>query len=214
MLDADERRGIGIERVAKAVEAHHRALSGREQVTFDGFPDPKAPSAVLVPVFDEGGEARVVLTRRAAHLRTHTGEVSFPGGRLEPGETPESGARREACEEVGLDPDAVSTVGRLSPLATFASGSRITPVVGLLPGRPRLQANPAEVEHVFDVALADLCAEGIFREEWWNVAGRPVTPVTDPDGWFPVWFFELPHDTVWGATARMLVELLRLVLAV
>ena len=77
----------------------------------------------------------MVLTRRAAHLRTHTGEVSFPGGRLDPGETPEAGALREAAEEVGLDPAAVEVVGRLTPLATFSSSASITPVVGTLPGR-------------------------------------------------------------------------------
>ncbi|HZU80160.1 MAG TPA: CoA pyrophosphatase, partial [Acidimicrobiales bacterium] len=171
VLEEDERRGVPLERLRKAVEAHHQHLSGKERITFDGMPDLRAPSAVLVPAFEEQGEVRVVLTRRAAHLRTHTGEVSFPGGRLEPGETPEAGARREAHEEVGLDPDVVTTVGRLSPLATFSSGSRITPVVGLLPGRPRLQPSPAEVEHVFDVALADLAADDVFREEWWQVPG-------------------------------------------
>ncbi len=214
VLAEGARRGIGLERVRKVVEARHEALSGRERVTFDGFPDPRAPSAVLVPVFEQDGEARVVLTRRAAHLRTHTGEVSFPGGRLEPGESPEAGARREAAEEVGLDPASVTVVGHLSLLATFSSGSRITPVVGLLPGRPSLAPNPAEVEHLFDVALADLAADGVFREEWWQVPGRPALPTVDAEGWFPVWFFELPDDTVWGATARMLVELLRLVLDV
>jgi 8-oxo-dGTP pyrophosphatase MutT (NUDIX family) len=214
-LDGASRRGIGLDRVRGAVEAHHRALEAGEQVTFDGFPDPGAPSAVLVALFETDGEARVVLTRRAAHLRTHTGEVSFPGGRLEPGEQPEAGALREAAEEVALDPAEVQLLGRLTPLVTFSSSSRITPVVGALRARPHLEANPHEVEHVFDVSLAELAADGVFREERWIVPGRPM-PVADPreDGSFPVWFFELPHDTVWGATARMLVELLRLVLAV
>jgi 8-oxo-dGTP pyrophosphatase MutT (NUDIX family) len=199
--------------VRAAVRAHHRALEGEERVAFDGFPDPGAPAAVLVPVFEADGEARVVLTRRAAHLRTHTGEVSFPGGRLDPGERPESGARREAAEEVGLDPETVETVGRLTPLSTFSSGATITPVVGVLATPPRLVPNPTEVEHAFDVSLATLAADGVFREERWIVPGRPMPPSAGgTDGSFPVWFFELDHDTVWGATARMLVELLRLVL--
>jgi 8-oxo-dGTP pyrophosphatase MutT (NUDIX family) len=170
---------------------------------------------VLVLLFERDSETRVVLTRRAAHLRTHTGEVSFPGGRLEPGETPEAGALRESTEEVALDAAEVEVVGRLTPLATFSSSATITPVVGILPGAPRLMANPHEVEHVFDVSLAELAADGVFREERWIVPGRRL-PVADSaeDGSFPVWFFELPDDTVWGATARMLVELLRLVLAV
>ena len=167
---------------------------------------------MLVALFEEAGETRVVLTRRAAHLRTHTGEVSFPGGRLDAGETPEAGARREATEEVGLDGSLVEVVGRLTPLTTFSSGATITPVVGALPAPPRLVANPHEVEHVFDVSLAELAADGVFREERWVVPGR-VLPVVGwgEDGSFPVSFFELPDDTVWGATARMLVELLRLV---
>ncbi len=177
----------------------------------DGFPDPGSPSAVLAALFEEGGEARVVLTRRAAHLRSHRGEVSFPGGRLDGAESPEDGALREAAEEIGLDPVSVEVVGRLSAVTTFSSGSFITPVVGLLPGRPALVPSPHEVEHVFDVALAELADPGIFREEWWTVAGRGPLVGGDP---FPVWFFELPDDTVWGATARMLVELLRLVLEV
>jgi len=214
-LDPDVRRGLALARVRGAVEAHHRALEGAELVAFDGFPDPGAPAAVLVPLFERDGETRVVLTRRAAHMRTHTGEVSFPGGRLDPGETPEAGAVREAAEEVGLDPGPIELVGRLTVLSTFSSHSTITPVVGVLPAAPRLVANPHEVAHVFDVSLAELAGDGIFREERWIVPGRPF-PSAEPggDGSFPVWFFELPHDTVWGATARMLVELLRLVLGV
>ena len=214
-LSPQRRCRIGLTAVRDAVEAHHRGLEVAERVTFDGFPDPGAPSAVLVPLFERDGEARVVLTRRAAHLRTHTGEVSFPGGRLDAGETPEVGALREAAEEVGLDTSTVEVVGRLTPLVTFSSSARITPVVGVLPGPPHLVANPHEVEHVFDVSLAELAAADVFREERWVVPGRPM-PVVDAgeDGSFPVWFFELPHDTVWGATARMLVELLRLVLDV
>ncbi len=216
-LPVELRRGIRLAPLAAAVVAHHRALESAERVTFDELPDPGAPAGVLVPLFEEAGEARVVLTRRAAHLRTHTGEVSFPGGRLEPGESPEDGARREAAEEVGLDPATVEVVGRLTPLATFSSRSAITPVVGLLAGRPRLIPNPHEVERVFDVALAELAADGVFSEERWVLPGAIRTRTApalqaDDDGGFPMWFFELDEDTVWGATARMLVELLRLAL--
>jgi 8-oxo-dGTP pyrophosphatase MutT (NUDIX family) len=211
-LDHRDRRGIDLERVRAAVETRHRALAEAERVSEGGFPDPGAPAAVLVPLFEESSEARVVLTRRAAHLRTHTGEVSFPGGRLDAEEAPEDAALREAAEEVALDPSSVELVGRLTPLSTFSSGTTITPVVGILSSRPKLHANPSEVEHVFDVALSDLISDGVFREERWTVPGRPVPP--DPDGSFPVWFFELEEDTIWGATARVLVELLRVVLGV
>ncbi len=133
---------------------------------------PPAPSAVLVALFEEAGEARTVLTRRSSGLRAHAGEVSFPGGRIDPGESPLEAARREAAEEVGLDPAAVRPAGWLRPLATFSSMSLIVPVVAVLDRRPSLSANEAEVARVFDVALADLVADGAFSEERWTVPGR------------------------------------------
>ncbi|MGH9030356.1 MAG: NUDIX hydrolase [Acidimicrobiales bacterium] len=199
------RRGISLARVRGAVDSGHRVPAPARRVLPAEVFDSAAPSAVLVALFEEQGEARVVLTRRAAHLRTHKGEVSFPGGRLDGTETPELGALREAAEEVALGPDLVDTVGRLSPLSTFSSRTTITPVVGLLRLRPVLVANPHEVEHVFDVPLSELAADGPFHEELWEL---------EHGSFIPVWFFELPDDTIWGATARMLVELLRMVLGV
>jgi 8-oxo-dGTP pyrophosphatase MutT (NUDIX family) len=199
------RPGTSLDEVIGRVRGFHEVLAGMERVAPDGFPDPGRPSAVLVALFEEDREARVVLTRRAAHLRTHTGEVSFPGGKCDGAETPEEAALREATEEIGLEPRSVETIGRLSKLSTFSSSTTITPVVGVLAHRPRLVANPHEVEHVFDVSLSQLADPGIFREEIWEIQG--AVP-------FPVWFFELPDDTIWGATARILVELLRLVLQV
>jgi 8-oxo-dGTP pyrophosphatase MutT (NUDIX family) len=159
-------------------------------------------AAVLAALFEEDGEARVILTRRAAHLRSHTGEVSFPGGRLDEEEDALAAALRESAEEVGLDPASVEIVGELSPLATVGSRAAITPFVGVLPERPELKANPEEVELAFDVSLAELMRDGVFREERWQWAGEPDRPM---------YFFDLPDDTIWGATARMLYELLELV---
>jgi len=161
-----------------------------------------APSAVLVGLFEESGETRVLLTRRSAQLRTHRGQVSFPGGRIEPGESALAAAVREAVEEVGLEPSSVTPVALLAPAVAFASGAPITPVVATLPGRPVLAPNPAEVERAFDASLADLAAS--YWEERWMQTGRPT---------FSVHFFEVAGETVWGATARMLVELLTIALA-
>ena len=105
-------------------------------------------------------------------------------------------------------------VGRLSPLSTHTSHSWLVPVVATLDRPPALKPQPAEVDRAFDVALVDLVADGTFREERWPL---PAAAAGDEGGsetgWFPVWFFELPGDTVWGATAKVLVELLALVLA-
>ncbi|MFI5034642.1 MAG: NUDIX hydrolase [Acidimicrobiales bacterium] len=162
-------------------------------------------SAVLVALFEADGETRVVLTRRSAALRHHRLEIALPGGRANPGETMRAAALREAHEEVRLDPGAVTVVGWLSPLATFASGSAMWPVVGTLAAPPQLVPDPTEVERAFTVALADLAANGAFVEERWRRDGRPGA---DGDGFVPIDFFKVPGDLIWGATARVLSELL------
>jgi 8-oxo-dGTP pyrophosphatase MutT (NUDIX family) len=163
-------------------------------------------SAVLVALFEEGGEAHVILTRRSLKLRSHRGEIALPGGRSDEHETPVETALRESEEEVGLAPALVNPVGWLSPIVTFASGSAIWPVVGVLEGRPALTADPAEVERVFTISLAELLADDVFLEERWRRENH--RPSTDADGYFPIYFFQVPGDVVWGATARVLTELL------
>ncbi len=176
----------------------------------DGAPTTIAHrSAVLVALFEEAGESHVALTRRSFAMRSHSGEIAFPGGRSHEDETPTETALREAREEIGLDPTAVTPYAWLSPIATFASGSAIFPVVGLLETRPEFVIEPSEVDRAFSVSLSELVAEGAFLEERWR---RPLTrPGADADGFFPLYFFKVPDDLIWGATARVLTELLCLV---
>lgn len=194
-ISPEHRSGIDLRRVRQAMTHAGPA---------DAWPDPggRVAAAVLVPIFEEDGEARIILTRRSSSLRSHTGEVSFPGGRLDEGEAPLDAALREASEEIGLDPAAVEILGQLAPLATLSARSGITPFVGALPGRPQLSPNPAEVELAFDVAIADLLHDDTFEEERWDFAAMADRPI---------YFFHLPDDIVWGATARILYELLGLV---
>ena len=138
-----------------------------------------------------------MLTRRSRTCAATAAEISFPGGRLDDGETPEAGALREAHEEVALDPEAVELVGRLSTLATVVSLSHIVPVVGRLQGRPELRPAAAEVERILHVPLADLTEPDVFREEHWGEGALERS----------IYFFELVDETIWGATARILVEL-------
>lgn len=158
-------------------------------------------SAVLAALYDQDGEAHVILTRRAQHLRSHRGEVSFPGGGQDPGEDLWRTALREAEEEVALDPAAVTRLGELDHLRTVTSTSYIVPYVAELAGRPELVPAPEEVELVLHVPLSELLADGVFREERWGIA--PMDR--------PIWFFEIVGDTIWGATAAMLRNLLALV---
>jgi 8-oxo-dGTP pyrophosphatase MutT (NUDIX family) len=155
-------------------------------------------SAVLAPLYEHEGEVHVVLTRRAWHMRSHTGEVSFPGGKQEPGESLWETALREAHEEVALDPGTVEQVGELHHLATITSRASIVPYVGVLPERPRLQPNPEEVDAVLHVPLSELLQPDTYRQERWGVPGLDR----------PIHFFEIVGDTIWGATGAMLVDLL------
>jgi 8-oxo-dGTP pyrophosphatase MutT (NUDIX family) len=217
-LSPEARRCISLDRVRQAIATgdpvHLEGHPRREP-----WPAPPAgmverrPAAVLVALFEERGEARVILTVRSSELRSHTGEVAFPGGRLDGDEGVVAGALREASEEVGLDPALVTVVGTLTAMPTVSSNTVMTPVVATLGHRPSLRANPGEVERIFDVALADLVADHVFEEELWAIPGR-MNDAGLPRGEFPVWFFEVAGEMVWGATARTLVELVCLVLGV
>lgn len=147
----------------------------------------------------------VLLTRRSQELRSHSGEVSFPGGRQEPGEDLWVTALREADEEVALRPDSVVRLGELDHLRTVSSRSWIVPYVAEITEPhlviPQLRAAPDEVELVLHVALDDLLNDGVFREELWTFGEYTR----------PVYFFEVEGDTVWGATAAMLRNLLAII---
>jgi 8-oxo-dGTP pyrophosphatase MutT (NUDIX family) len=226
-LPTARRASIPLDRVLGALDAVGQtgpvpedvgsdSIFTRPPVLSDGDGPPGQPwptrvnSGVLVALFEEGGEGRLVLTRRSTDLRTHQGQVSFPGGRLDAGEDATAAARREAYEEVGLDPSLVTIVGWLHPVMTMVSSSFIQPVLGTLAARPDLVPSPTEVERVFDVSLAELADLDIFHEERWRLPERAIRGSGDDS--FPVWFFEVAGEMIWGATARMIHELLSVVL--
>jgi 8-oxo-dGTP pyrophosphatase MutT (NUDIX family) len=170
-------------------------------------------SAVLAPFYDLDGELYTVLTRRSWDLRSHTGEVSFPGGAQDEGEALVDAALREAQEEIGLAPADVEVLGELDHLMTVTSRSFIVPFVGLLADVPVLDPNPSEVDAVLHVPVRELLLDEVYREERWTFATAPpwVPPdlvATDEPTERSIFFFELVGDTVWGATAAMLRHLL------
>ena len=205
------------ERVVTAADLR-RAFTGRVGApSFIESERTLLPSAVLAPFYEHDDELWVVLTRRSWDLRAHTGEVSFPGGRSEPGESAVVAALREAKEEIDLDPSSVEVLGELDHLTTVTSRSFIVPFVGLLEHRPSLHANEAEVDEVLHVRVRELLVDDVYAEERWTF--------TPPPPWAPpdiverggpversIFFFELHGDTLWGATAAMLRHLLALAL--
>lgn len=159
---------------------------------------------MLVLLADGTNGAEVLLTRRSMTVNSHRGDVCFPGGRLDPGEDSLTAALREAHEEVGLAPQLVTIAGELYPIGTYVSRSWIVPIVGYVAEPLALQACTSEVDRVFWVPLRDLTGPGTFREEWW-----PVPLIQGSERERPIYFFDVGGETVWGATARMLHQLLR-----
>jgi len=154
-------------------------------------------AAVLVPLYLERGELHAVLTRRHAELRRHGGEISFPGGRQESdAEDLLDAALREAEEEIGLAREAVALVGGLTPVPTFVSGYVIYPFVALIePSRPWLPSEH-EVEAVLECSLAELAASR--RRQ--RISRDGVSLTADA--------YAVGDELVWGATARIVGELL------
>jgi 8-oxo-dGTP pyrophosphatase MutT (NUDIX family) len=183
---------------ASLLEAGPARRSEREHM-----PGIDRASAVLAPLYEVDGELHVILTRRTWELRSHQGEVSFPGGRHDDTD-PDLWftALREAREEIALDTTSVEALGELDHLATVTSRSFIVPFVAALPpGCPPTTANPGEVSAVLHVPVAELLDPAIFREELWTFPWAEDRPI---------FFFELVGDTVWGATGAMLRQLLGL----
>ncbi len=157
---------------------------------------PMRDAAVLVPIIWHDTSPSILLTLRAANLNAHAGQVAFPGGRIERGETAEAAALREAAEEVGLDPSLPQVAGQL-PHHVTGTGYRVTPVVAFLAPPLTLTPQPGEVAAIFEMPLATLFNPGAperQRAEW---RGRMRE----------YWVWPHPEHLIWGATATMLLSL-------
>jgi len=159
-------------------------------------PPPRPASrlaAVLVPIVDRPAGASVLLTLRASHLRQHSGQIAFPGGSVDPGETPLQAALREGREEIGLDPALVEPIGWLEPYQT-GTGFRILPLVAILDPAFTLNINASEVEDAFEAPLSFLMTPDNHQRqsrEWQGIMRS---------------FYAMPYEgrNIWGATAGIL----------
>ena len=155
-------------------------------------------SAVLVPLYPAAeGALRAVFTRRRDDLKRHPGEISFPGGRRDPGEALVETALREAQEEIGLSPAAVEVVGALAPVPTFVTNYAIYPFVGVLEAPPEWVLADTEVAEVLDLALDDVRAGHGER----RLVRKGIPFRTDA--------YQVGPHLIWGATARIVADLLR-----
>ena len=177
---------------------------------FEGVPPPRVaepdfrPAAALLLLYPLGDRWHLPLTVRGSRLRHHTGQVSLPGGRIDPGESPEAAALREAQEELAIDPGDVEVLGRLTPLPIGVSRHLLHPIVAVAPRRPDFRAAETEVERLIEVPLVLLQDPAAVRFEQRPYSLPPHTLMEVP-------YFNVGGVRVWGATAMVLAEFLTLV---
>jgi 8-oxo-dGTP pyrophosphatase MutT (NUDIX family) len=189
-------RSVNLPRIRRALDAPASASSDYDLNPGMGRAEGSRlrAASVLLPLVERGAGLSLILTRRAALLKHHPGQVAFPGGKQEPGDaSPLAAALREAEEEIGLAGACVEPLGALDPHETV-TGFVVTPFVGLVPGSFRPRPEPAEVEEVFEVPLAfvlDPANLQVHGRKWQGVTRR---------------YYAIPYGPhyIWGATARML----------
>lgn len=170
-----------------------------EAVAPDEGPQDANLAAVLVPLIENPEGWSLVFTRRTEELSMHSGEISFPGGRVDPGEHAREAALREAHEEMGIDPEKVDILGPLPATFTLASNYLIAPWVGVIPGTD-FSPNPMEIAEVIMVPVETLLAQDVRREQRFIWEGFMRTNPA----------YDVGPNTIWGATARILTDLLDL----
>jgi 8-oxo-dGTP pyrophosphatase MutT (NUDIX family) len=183
-------------RLAEIVTQPRRAEPILGDEVSAGVDRPLVPAAVLVPVV-LGEEPSILLTRRTSHLTKHAGQISFPGGRIDPDDSgPEAAALREAHEEIGLDVGSVEVLGRLTDHVT-GTGYRITPVLAVLPPALKYRLSPHEVAAIFELPMRVVLDPDAPRRQRQHVRGV----------WREYWVWPHPEHFIWGATAAILVQL-------
>jgi 8-oxo-dGTP pyrophosphatase MutT (NUDIX family) len=188
--------------ITRHLERLRRGLALADATPRERLANNRNAASVLVPMFQRGNDLHLVYIRRSDDVASHRGQVAFPGGRVDPGDTSAlAAALREAYEEVGIDPSTVEVLGAFPAMSTLSSGMIVAPFVGVIPGDAVLRPQPEEVADIFDVpltALRDPRHRGNY--EWARDGGSKSQ--------FPAILYG--GQTIWGLTLRITLELLRI----
>ena len=170
---------------------------GDKKPNFDHASPPK-PGSVLILLYPDSGQIKFPLTKRPEYLGAHSGQVSFPGGKAEAGETREQTALREGEEEIGIHPASIEIIGRLTDFFVMPSNFMVTPVVGVQRTRPFFTPDPVEVVRILEGTIDDLVRKDAVTVK--DIIAARVYKIRAPH-------FVFEEEIVWGATAMMLNEL-------
>lgn len=186
--------------------AHSRMMpspaGNSPEIPQDSIDSSGHPSGVLVSIYPgETMDLSVILTLRSDSIR-HAGQISFPGGRADSGETIIETALRETREEIGIHESKIEVTGTLSPFYLYRTHNQITPVVGFLDEKPLMERNEHEVAEIITVKLDDLLSQSYLKREKWDLSQATY--------WVPYW--DIHRVPLWGATAMIMSELLEIYL--
>lgn len=170
---------------------------GDRKPNFDHSVPPK-PGSVLILLYPDSGQIKFPLTKRPEYVGAHSGQVSFPGGKAEAGETMEQTALREGEEEIGIHPASIEIIGRLTDFFVMPSNFMVTPVVGIQRTKPFFTPDPVEVVRILEGTIDDLVRKDAVAVK--DIIAARVYNIRAPH-------FVFGEEIVWGATAMMLNEL-------
>lgn len=203
-----QRLSVALSRPLPGLAAQLR-MAPQPRVDWDpsSFPQGVRDGAALLLLYPHHGAPHVALTVRGAELRQHTGQVSLPGGRVDPGESIEAAALRETAEEIGVKTEVVRVLGALTALEIPVSGFVLHPIVGVTDARPEFRRAEWEVARILEVPLSTLADPAVLkRETRTRVRDGISTEVETP-------YFDIDGEKVWGATAMVLAEFMAVVAA-
>lgn len=170
-------------------------ITGRDRVVLSE--KSLKPAAVLMPYFIKDGKEHLLLTVRSQQVPQHKGQIAFPGGRQEPGENLATTALRETEEEIGILPKNVALIGPTDDIVTITS-YRVTPFLGKIPYPYEFKRNPEEISKILLIPMEELLADENITK---NVVSSSI-------GEYPLYYFQWGSHVIWGATGRILANLL------